>query len=81
MSEAKKPKATNFAAGLKELEAIAAWFESDEFDLDKGLAKFERGLQLTAELKDYLSKVENRVEKLKDQFKLPPTNSNPDLFG
>ncbi|HSH31820.1 MAG TPA: exodeoxyribonuclease VII small subunit [Candidatus Saccharimonadales bacterium] len=61
----------NFGAGLKELEDITAWFESEEVDLDQALIKFERGMQLAAELRSHLHKVENRVEKIKQKFDRP----------
>lgn len=58
----------DFGKRLAELEAITAWFESDESDLDKALAKFEQGMELAAGLKADLKAVENRVEKIKAKF-------------
>jgi exodeoxyribonuclease VII small subunit len=42
MNEAK----FEFEKALKELEAITLWFESTDVDLDQGLVKFERGMEL-----------------------------------
>lgn len=77
-----------FEAALKELEAITQWFESSEIDLDQGLAKFERGMELAAQLKEHLESVENRVEKIKQRFDTtakPVAGSDeagqPDLFN
>ena len=61
-------KPFQFESALKELEAITQWFESSDVDLDQSLAKFERGMELTAQLKDHLQSVENRVEKIKQRF-------------
>lgn len=61
-------KPFNFEAALAELEQITQWFESSDADLDAGLKKFERGLELAAELKEHLASVENRVEKIKARF-------------
>jgi len=61
----------DFGAKLKELEAITAWFESDEVDLDAALHKFERGMELANVLKQELQQVENRVEKIKRRFDEP----------
>ena len=61
----------DFAASLKELEAITTWFESDEIDLDQALAKFERGMKLAAALRQHLSQTENRIEKIRQQFAPP----------
>jgi exodeoxyribonuclease VII small subunit len=57
-----------FEAALKELEAITAWFERPDIDLDEGIIKFERGMELTSQLKSHLEAVENRVEKIKQMF-------------
>ena len=64
-------KPFEFERALKELEEITAWFESSDVDLDQGLAKFERGMELSAELKAHLQTVENRVEKIKQRFQEP----------
>lgn len=81
----------DFATGLKELEEITTWFESDNLDLDKGLAKFERGMELIAQLKKYLGTVENQVQQIKSKFAEPssstpsraeePDDSEPELFA
>lgn len=63
-----KSEEFDFTASLKELEEITAWFESEEVDLNEALAKFERGMQLAADLKDHLQLIENRVEKIKRKF-------------
>ena len=85
-------KPFEFEKSLKELEEITAWFESSEVDLDAGLAKFERGMELATDLKTHLATVENRVEKIRQRFSAkpettaqdyPPTSSGgqSDLFG
>jgi exodeoxyribonuclease VII small subunit len=61
-------KPFHFEAALTELEQITQWFESSDADLDAGLQKFERGMELAAQLKDHLKSVENRVEKIKARF-------------
>ncbi len=61
-------KPFEFEKSLKELEEITGWFESPDVDLDAGLAKFERGMELASELKSHLASVENRVEKIRERF-------------
>jgi exodeoxyribonuclease VII small subunit len=61
-------KPFEFEQALKELEQITAWFESSDVDLDQGLVKFERGMELASLLKDHLLTVENRVEKIRQRF-------------
>lgn len=64
-----KKKTTNFTENFQELEEITRWFDSSEqLDLDAGLKKFERGLQLASELKKKLAEVENSVEEIKAKF-------------
>lgn len=65
----------DFGAKLKELETITEWFESEEVDLNQGLTKFERGMQLAGELKGELGQLENRVEKIKQKFDAPGVSS------
>lgn len=55
----------DFSQKFKELEKIAAWFEGDNFDLDEGLRKYEKGMKLAGELREYLEKVQNKVEVIK----------------
>ncbi|MEK7620677.1 MAG: exodeoxyribonuclease VII small subunit [Patescibacteria group bacterium] len=64
-----KKSTTNFANDFQELEEITRWFDAQEaLDLDAGLKKFERGLELASELKKKLTEVENKVEEIKQKF-------------
>jgi len=58
----------NFAKAFEELEAITEWFEQGEADLEEGLKKFERGLELAKACKERLAEVENRVTEIKKKF-------------
>ncbi len=68
MAEAKK---VNFSAELKELEAIVESFESGEIDLDAAIPKFERGMELASQLKQYLETVQNEINVIKKRFDAP----------
>ena len=61
-------KDLNFAKAFEELETITEWFEREGADLDEGLKKFERGLELAKFCKEKLSEVENKVETIKKKF-------------
>lgn len=61
-------KQPSFADAFAELEALTQWFETQDVDLDEGIKKFERGLELAAVCKKKLSEVENKVERLKMKF-------------
>lgn len=77
---AKEAKKINFAHEFKELEAITEWFEKEDIDLEEGLKKFERGLELASSLKEYLGKVENKVKEIKAKFAAEePAEDNSDL--
>ena len=61
-------KKSSFAEAFAELEAITEWFETQNVDLDEGVKKFERGLELAKQLKEKLAEVENTVVTLKKKF-------------
>jgi exodeoxyribonuclease VII small subunit len=58
----------SFAEKFSELESIVEWFEGDAQDIDESLRKFERGAELSKELKKYLEQTENKVTKIKEKF-------------
>lgn len=61
-------KQERFADAFKELEELTEWFETEEVELDEGLKKFERGLELAQICKKKLQEVENKVSVLKEKF-------------
>lgn len=61
-------KSDNFSSSFKELEELASWFESEQPDLDKGLQKFERAMELAAQCRDQLSKAEQKIQEIKGRF-------------
>lgn len=63
-----KAKQVNFSKAFEELEQITEWFEQGDVDLDEGLKKFERGLELAKACKEKLSEVENKVKEIKKKF-------------
>lgn len=65
MASKKQP---SFAEAFNELEELTEWFETEEVDLDEGLKKFERGLELSQICKKKLQEVENKVTTLKKKF-------------
>ncbi len=64
----KLTEAFDFGKAYKELEEIVEWFEREDVDLDEGLKKFERGLQLAKSCKSRLKDVENKVTEIKAKF-------------
>ena len=58
-------KKLDFGKSFTELEEIAEWFEKGEPDLDKGLEKFERAMELAQVLKERLKQAENKIKEIK----------------
>lgn len=58
-------KKDNIQAQLKQLEAIAEWFEKEEdFDVEEGLKKVREGAELVKKLKGRIKEVENEFNEL-----------------
>ncbi|MDD3532119.1 MAG: exodeoxyribonuclease VII small subunit [Candidatus Shapirobacteria bacterium] len=66
MSSKITPK--SLSAAFEELEKIAEEFEDETIDLEGGIAKLEKGLSLAAFLKKELSKMENKVVRIKEKY-------------
>lgn len=58
----------SFQQLLTELEEITGNLEKPDLDLDVGLRDFERGLELSQELKKRLLEIEQKIEKVKTKF-------------
>jgi exodeoxyribonuclease VII small subunit len=54
-----------------ELEKITREFEQGQIDLDEGIPKFKRGLELAKLLKKRLSELENQITEITAQFEEP----------
>jgi exodeoxyribonuclease VII small subunit len=68
MTAKKEKKNFNFAKAYKELEDIAEEFESGNLSLEDGLKKFERGLLVAKDCREYLTDVENKIIEIKDKY-------------
>lgn len=58
----------NFQKAIEELESITEWFEKGEVDLDEGLKKFERALELASACKEKMDEFDNKVKEIKSKF-------------
>jgi exodeoxyribonuclease VII small subunit len=65
----KKNNKQSLSEAYKELEKITQEFESNEIDLEKGIPKFKKALELARYLKRKISEIENEIEEIKDDFK------------
>ena len=53
---------------MDELSQLVAWFESDEFELEKALETYKKAETLAAEIERDLSDLKNEVTVLKQKF-------------
>ena len=51
-----------------ELEALLTVLQSGELDIDEAVKKYQRGMEIVAELQKYLKDAENKVKKVKADF-------------
>lgn len=58
----------NLAKALAELEAINNWFQKEEIDLDQGLAKFRRGMEIIKACRERLKQAENEFKAIRKEF-------------
>lgn len=68
MAPKKDAKTLDIAKSFQELEETAAWFEQGDADVDKGLAKFERAMEIADALKKRLAEAENKVKDIKKKY-------------
>lgn len=58
----------DFAKAINEIEEINQWFQSEDINLDEGLAKFRRGLELIKKCRTRLKQAENEFTEIKKEF-------------
>ena len=63
-----KDKTFDFAKAIEELEEINCWFQNEEINLDEGLSKFRRGLELIKKSRERLKQVENEFKEIKEKY-------------
>lgn len=63
-----KAKEPSFKEAYEELETITQQLEQGDVDLEDGVAKFERGLELSQILKKKLQKVQKKITLIKNDF-------------
>ncbi len=61
-------KVETIAEKLEKLEALLAWFESEEITIEESLVKYEEALRLAKDVEAQLEKAKNNVEIIKQKF-------------
>jgi len=71
-------KKFDFTSAIAELEEINRWFQGEDIDLDEGLAKFRRGLELIKKCKERLKQAENEFVEIKKGFETEERIEEPE---
>jgi exodeoxyribonuclease VII small subunit len=74
----------SFETAITELESIVSQLESGDLELEKSLALFERGIELTRLSQSKLQEAEQKVQILmakQDHLELQPFTSNETSTG
>lgn len=56
------------AEQIEQLDALAAWFEQDDFDIEEAIKKFEEASEVAESVKAKLLNLENKITMLKERF-------------
>lgn len=68
MAEPAKKTIKNYQELSAQLTEILEWFESENLDLDKAVAKYEQAMKLLGEMENYLKNTKNKVKKISARF-------------
>jgi exodeoxyribonuclease VII small subunit len=61
---------------MDEFEAVVAWFDNDDLDVEVAIAKFEEGSKLAEQIKQQLSEAKNKIEIVKKKFDVAESTAN-----
>ena len=53
---------------MDDFESIVDWFDQEDIDIDKAIAKFEEGTALAENIKKHLTEAKNKIEIVKNKF-------------
>lgn len=64
----KKNDTVTVQAMMEELDALLAWFESDEFVLEEATAKFRQAEELANKIDERLTEIKNNIQVVRRSF-------------
>jgi len=64
MADKKVTKKIDVSKAFSELESITSWFEEGSVDLDEGIKKYERAMELASALREQLELAENKITEI-----------------
>ena len=50
---------------MEQLEAIVAWFNTEDVDIDQATAKFDQGVKLAEVIRQRLAETDNKINQIK----------------
>ena len=53
---------------MNQFEALIAWFQSEDFEIDKAVDKLAEADRLATEIEQQLSSVKNEIEVIRQKF-------------
>lgn len=62
----------DISKAFQELEEITEWFEGENTDLNEGLKKYERAMELAEVLRVQLETAENKINEIQRKHNLEP---------
>jgi exodeoxyribonuclease VII small subunit len=68
---AKAKPAKTYQQLSDEFAELAAWFESDQVNLDEAVAKYETAMELLAQMESHLKAAQNKIKKISAKFDGP----------
>jgi exodeoxyribonuclease VII small subunit len=61
-------KKSDYKSLNAELDEVLLKLQSEDLDVDAAVALYERGIEITKELEQFLKEAENKVSKIKADF-------------
>lgn len=58
---------------MNEFEAVVAWFDNDDLDVETAVFKFEEGSKLTEQIEEQLIVAKNKIKIVKEKFDVTDT--------
>lgn len=63
-----KPSEATISEQIAELDALIAWFESDDFSIEAAFDRYKQAEKLAAEIEKRLEAMKNDITVLKQRF-------------
>ncbi len=65
---AKASSKVSISSKIEQLQELTNWFESDEFDLEQALKKYQQAAALAKEVEKELTEMKNQIKIVQNAF-------------